>query len=75
MSETLTRVGTSLASGVENVIAFATSKRVLSILAAAVAAKYGGLPPELSTLGGTTLVAGFTITDALGKGKGARSRE
>ena len=69
--EALTRIGAALAGGTENVIAFVTSKRVLSMLAA-YGAMQAGLPPELAAAGGGTLVAGFTVTDALGKGKGAK---
>ena len=69
--EELDRIGSALASGVENAIAFVTSKRVLSMLAA-YGAMQAGLPPELAAGSGGALIAGFTITDALGKGKGAK---
>ena len=74
MSEALSQIGGSLANGVENVIAFATSKRVLSMVAAALAASFGVVSPQEAVIAGSILTAGFTATDAAGKGKGARAR-
>lgn len=68
----ISKIGSSMAQGIENVVAFATSKRVLSMVASAVAAQHGFVSPQDAVIAGSVLAAGFTATDAMGKGKGAK---